>query len=61
MNERQGQMQRAERAKGIIQKIECRITDLMCLSNGDIMSGSLFRAMLKEHPDMEARLDILQR
>ena len=61
MEKRIEQMQRAERARKILQTIEWRITELQILPNDEIMSGMLFRMMLREHPDMQRRFDILEK
>lgn len=54
------EMKKAARIRKIIGRIENRIIDLQVLKGGFIMTNKAFRAVLKEHPEMKAELDILE-
>lgn len=43
----------------LIRNIDSRITDLMTLKGGWIMSNKMFRLMLQEHPQLSNEFDIL--
>lgn len=45
--------------QSLIRNIDSRITDLMTLKGGWIMSNKMFRLILKEHPQLSNELDIL--